>query len=110
MEQGQQDLAVAAAFELVALLHQLPLQGAEAVDLAVADHVVAVQLKGLHAGLRQAHDGQAVEAQPAGGCLNDPAHVGAAGDGPVKVGEDFFLGSGLLGKTHDRAHKSTSRK
>ena len=103
--QGQQDLAVAAALELVAFFRQLPLQGAEAVDLAVADHVAAVQRKGLHARLCQAHDGQPVEAQPAGRGLDDPGHVRPPGAGPVKEGQQLFFRVGLSGKSHDRAHK-----
>ena len=103
--QGQQDLAVAAALELIAFLRQLPLQGAEAVDLAVADHVVAVQLKGLHARLCQSHDGQPVEAQPAGRRLDDAGHVRPPGTGPVKEGQQLFLRVGFFGKAHDCAHK-----
>ena len=86
--QGQQHLAVAAALERVALLHQLPLQRAEAVDLPVAHHIVPAQLERLHARLRQTHDGQPLEAQVAGGRLDDAGHVGAPGVGTLKVGAD----------------------
>ena len=109
-EQGQQNLTVAAALELIAFFGQLPLQGAEAVNFAVADHIVAVQLKGLHTGLRQAHDGQAVEAEVAGRGLDDAAHVGAAGNGAVKIGTDLLFGVGLLGKTHDGTHTKHLQK
>ena len=103
--QRQNDLAVAAALEFVALLRQLPLQGTEAVQLPVAHHHIAVQLKGLHASLSQAHDGQPVEAQPAGAGVHDLGHVGATGNGPVKIGRDLTLVQLLGGKTHNCAHK-----
>ena len=103
--QRKQDLTVAAAAEGVAFFRQLPLQGAEAVDLAVADHIVPVQLKGLHPRLRQAHDGQPVKAQPAGRRLEDLRHVRSPGPGSVKEGQKFLLGVGLFGKTHNCAHR-----
>ena len=103
--QRQDDLAVAAAPEGIALLRQLPLQGTEAVQLAVAHHHVAIQLKGLHTGFRQAHDGQPVEAQPAGAGVHDPGHIGAAGNGAVKVFPNLVLVQLLGGKTHNCAHK-----
>ena len=103
--QRQNDLAVAAALEFVALLRQLPLQGTEAVQLPVAHHHIAVQLKGLHAGLGQAHDGQPVETQPARAGVHDLGHVGATGNGPVKIGRDLTLVQLLGGKTHNCAHK-----
>ena len=107
--QRQNDLAVAAALEFVALLRQLPLQGAEAVQLAVADHHVAVQLKGLHASLSQAHDGQPVEAQPAGAGVHEPGHIRPPGEGPVEILPNLMLVQFLRGKSHNCAHKKHLR-
>ena len=103
--QRQNDLAVAAALECVALFRQLPLQGAEAVQLAVAHHHVAVQLKGLHTSLGQAHDGQPVEAQPAGAGVHDPGHIRPPGEGPVEILPNLMLVQFLRGKPHNCAHK-----
>ena len=108
--QGQQDFAVAAAAEGVALFLQLPLQGPEAVELAVAHHIVAVQLEGLHARLGQPHDGQTVEAEIPGGGLHDPGHVGAPGERAVKAGADLLRSQRLAGKTHDGTHRKHLQK
>ena len=103
--QWQNDLAVAAALEFVALLRQLPLQGTEAVQCPVAHHHIAVQLKGLHAGLGQAHDGQPVEAQPAGAGVHDPGHIRPPGEGPIEILPNLMLVQFLRGKSHNCAHK-----
>ena len=79
MKQGEQDLAVAAALELIAFFRQLPFQGTEAVDLAVAHHVAAVQRKRLHSFGMQSHNGQAVKTQKSRSRLYNPAVIGAAG-------------------------------
>jgi hypothetical protein len=108
VEHGEQDLAVGAAFELVAL-REPAADGAEAVDLAVAHHSVSVQLKGLHPRLGEAHDGQAVEAQIAGFRLDDAGHVGPAGFRAVEKDAQLLRAQVLAGKTHDGTHKiSTS--
>ena len=104
----QQNLAVAAALEGVALLLELPLQGPEAVNLAVAHQAVRPQPEGLHALRRQAHDGQPVEAEPAGRGLHDTGHVGSPGNRAVEKGLELLPGNFLLFKSHDRAHKRTS--
>ena len=83
--EGKQNLAVGFAAEGIALCQQLPLQRLKAVDLAVADHIAAVQCKGLHAGRLQTHDGQPVEAQQPVTGVNDPAVVGATGQRLVKA-------------------------
>ena len=108
VEQGEQHLAVAAAAEAVALFLQLPPQGAEAVDLAVADRVVPVQSEGLHPRLREAHDGEPLEAEPAGGGFHNSAHIRAPGGCAVQKGGDLLPGQRLLGESHDRTHKRTS--
>ena len=59
----QDDLAVGVGLERVALGFQLGLDGAEAVQLAVAGHAVRTAEEGLHALGRQAHDGQTAKAQ-----------------------------------------------
>ena len=107
--QRQNDLAVAAALEFVAFLRQLPLQGTEAVQLPVAHHHIAVQLKGLHTGLGQAHNGQPVEAQPAGAGVHDLGHVGATGNSPVEILPNLMLVQFLRGKSHNCAHKKHLR-
>ena len=61
----KQDLAVRIGLEGIAFLRELLTQRAETVDLAVADHVGTIQLKRLHAGVGQAHDGETVEAEVA---------------------------------------------
>ena len=83
---------------------QLPLQGAEAVDLAVADHIVPVQLKGLHPRLRQAHDGQTAKAQQTELGLGHALVVGAAAGGTQQIFGESFLGQIMPGITHDAAH------
>ena len=103
--QRQNDLAVAAALEFVALLRQLPLQGTEAVQLPVAHHHIAVQLKGLHAGLGQAHDGQPVETQPARAGVHDLGHIGSPGECSVEILPNLMLVQFLRGKSHNCAHK-----
>ena len=104
MEHGQKDLAVTVAVEGI-LARQLPANGPEAVELAVAHHIVPVQGERLHAVLGKVHDGQPVEAQVARRRLHNAAHVGPAGAGTGKVGQDLLAGAGLLGKAHDGTHK-----
>ena len=107
--QRQNDLAVAAALEFVALLRQLPLQGTEAVQFPVAHHHIAVQLKWLHTGLGQPHDGQPVEAQPARAGVHDPGHIRPPGEGPIEILPNLMLVQFLRGKSHNCAHKKHLR-
>ena len=74
MVEGQQNFAVGLADECILLLEPLA-QGAEAVQFAVADHIVAAEAKRLHAALVQPHDGKALKAQIAAGYLHKAAHV-----------------------------------
>ena len=103
--QRQDNLAVAAALEFVALLRQLPLQGTEAVQFPVAHHHIAVQLKGLHTSLGQAHNGQPVETQPARAGVHDLGHIGSPGECSVEILPNLMLVQLLGGKTHNCAHK-----
>ena len=103
--QRQNDLAVAATLERVALLRQLPLQGTETVQFPIAHHHIAVQLKGLHTSLGQAHDGQPMKAQPAGAGVHDPGHIRPSGEGPVEIRPNLMLVQFLRGKSHNCAHK-----
>ena len=93
--QGQQDLAVGIALEGVALSDQLFFYGPEAVNFAVAYHRSVPPEEGLHACLRQAHDGQPVEAQKAPRQGQHPGLVRPPGHGAVKIrpngfGSEFF--------------------
>ena len=57
-----------------------------------------------------AHNGQTAKAQPAGGGFRHPGHVRAPGIGPVQTGQDLFPPPGLLGKSHDHAHRKHLQK
>lgn len=107
---GQQELAVAAAAEGVAPLLQLCALPPPAVELPVAHHLVRPQGEGLHPTLVQPHNGQTAKAQPAGGGFRHPGHVRAPGIGPVQTGQDLFPPPGLLGKSHDHAHRKHLQK
>ena len=73
--EGQQDFAVAAALEGVALFFQGGPHGLKAVQLPVAHRIAAVQLKGLHPRRGQPHDGQPVEGQYAPAHIHNPAVI-----------------------------------
>ncbi len=89
----------------VYLPSQLLFQGVKAINLAVADHIAAVQLKGLHPFRVQTHDGQTVEAyQPLAG-VHDPAVVGTAGDGAVKKSLKFRYSDTAVTEPHNRTHR-----
>ena len=106
--QGQQDFAVGFALEAVLRLQALA-HRAEAVELAVADHVAAVQLKGLHAARVQTHDGQPVEAQISALHLDHAGHVRPAGDRALEAGLHLLHGNRFALNAKDRTHKiSTS--
>ena len=77
----KQQFTVRTALEGIALGGQLVLELLEAVQLAVADDVAAVQLERLHPLRRQAHDGQPVEAEQTASDIDDAAVVRAARNG-----------------------------
>ena len=104
--QGQQQLAVGAAGEGIALRLQLPFHLTKAVELAVADHGAAVRGgKGLHPLRVQAHDGQPVEEETSARQSQGAAAVGSPalgrGEGVLQPGQGD-IGGGI---THDCAHK-----
>ena len=100
---GQQNFTVGIAAEGV-LVGEGRFHPAESVQLAVAHHVVAVQLKGLHPLVGKPHDGQPVEAQiPAAG-VDHAGAVGTAGNGLGKLLADGFPRDGLGTKTHNCTH------
>ena len=76
--QRQDDLAVAVALELVALRAEHLARLAELVELPVADDVVAVELEGLHALGREAHDREPMETEQAMARVDDARAIGAA--------------------------------
>ena len=90
--QGQQNLAVGIAPEGIALGHQCFLDGPEAVDFAVAHHGSIPPDKGLHACLRQTHNGQPVKAQKALVFTQGQhsGHIRAPGYRSVEPGADGF--------------------
>ena len=98
--QGQQDLAVGLALEGIALSDQLFFYGPEAVNFAVAYHRSVPPEEGLHACLRQAHDGQPVEAQKAPRQGQHPGLVRPPGHGAVKIRPNGF-GSEFISKIAD---------
>ena len=100
----QDDLAVGVGLERVALGLQLGLDGAEAVQLAVAGHAVRTAEEGLHALGRQAHDGQTAKAQQAELGLGHALVVRAAAGGTQQIFGESFLGQIMPGITHDAAH------
>ena len=103
---GQQNLTVGLADEGVfARLHQLLFQAGEAINFAVADHIAAVQLEGLHPFRMQTHDGQTVETQQPLAGVNDPAVIGTAGDGAVKKSLKFRYSDTAVTEPHNRTHR-----
>ena len=104
---GQEDFAVAAAAEGVALFLQLGPHGLKAVQLAVAHREAAPQLEGLHAGGIQPHNGQAVKAQQALAHIHHAGVVGAAGEGPVKPPLKRPKIGAAAAVTHNRTHKQS---
>lgn len=90
--EGQQHLAVGAAFEAV-FRGEGGLYLFKAVDLSVADDIVPVQLERLHPARLQAHDGQTVEGEDAVAQAEHAAVVRAARLGPVEArGEGGHVG------------------
>ena len=85
--QRKDDLTVAAALERIPLFPQHFPLFFESVKFTVADHITAVQLKGLHAFRVQAHDLQPVESQQAFAGIHDPAVIRSPGFCPS---ETFF--------------------
>ena len=83
--QREQDLAVGAALEGIALCPKRLPEPIKPVDLAVADYIAAAQPEGLHPLRLQAHDGQTVKAQQTLPCVHDPAVIRPSGEGPVKT-------------------------
>ena len=102
--EGQQNLAVAARAELVALPLEDGLFKAEAVQLPVADHAVRPAGKGLHPIRRQPHDGQPPKAHQPERPFNDPLVVRTAADGPQQVVPECGGGQIVPGITHNTAH------
>ena len=74
--QRQDDLAVGVGVKVVALGLQLGLDGAEAIQLAVAGDTICAAEEGLHALRRQTHDGKAAKAQQTELGLDDALGVG----------------------------------
>ena len=102
--QGKQNLAVAAAAEGVAFCGQLLLQPRKAVNLPVADRIAAVQLKRLHSGRSQPHDGETVKAeQPASGIDDFGVVRPARGRACKAFGKRRKRGAAPT-VTHDRTH------
>ena len=103
--EGQDDLAVGVRLEGIPFRFQLLLHGAEAVQLAVADHAVGPPEEGLHALRRQAHDG------PAARSPEDRTRSSQTrwSSGPREVVRSRYsvkvsLGRSCPGITHDTAH------
>ena len=101
--EGKQDFTVTFAFQVIGF-HETGPQGTEAVQLAVADHIVVVQPEGLHTFLVQAHDGQTVKTKDAAGDIHQAAHIRTTGDGPVKTGFDQVPGKTGTGHAENRTH------
>ena len=108
--QRQQDLAVRSASDGEALVDQPLPERPEAVQLAVADHVVFLHPERLHALRGQAHDGQPVKAQVSAGDLHEPAHVRAAGDRAVETRFQFLGGDRLAVNAENGTHKKHLRQ
>ena len=105
----EQQLAVRAAGEGIALRLQRPALRAPAVELAVADDLVLPAREGLHALVVQAHDREAVEAEKPAARALDARVVRTARLRPVKVRPDLLGAEARGEKTHNAAHeKSTS--
>ena len=102
--EGKDDLAVRAALKLIPVVLQLFFQGAEQVELSVADAHVLPQMEGLHALLMEAHDGKPVEAEAAFPRRFDAGHIRSPGEGAVKVLPQFLFLQGPFGKAHDGTH------
>ena len=102
--QGQQDLAVGVRLEGAALGLQLPFEGAEPVQLAVAGHAVLPPEERLHPRFGQAHDGQPPEAQQAELRPADTVVVRPAGGGAQQIFGESFGGQVMPGIAHDTAH------
>ena len=68
--EGEKDLAVAVRREGIPQFLEVPLYGAEAVQLAVAHDFVFAHRKGLHPRGVQPHDSEAVERHIAGGVFS----------------------------------------
>ena len=99
----QQNLTVGIAVEGV-LAGQGRFHPAEAVQLAVAHHIVAVQLERLHTLVGETHDGQPVKAQVPAAGVNHAGAVGTAGNGLGELPADGFHRDGLGTKTHNCTH------
>ncbi len=102
--QREEQLAVGAGAERIALGLQFLFLPAEAVQLPVADQGVAAPGKGLHPLGGQAHNGQPSEAQIAELRFQHPMVVGAPGIGAQQIA--FKLGGGdvLARITHKTTH------
>ena len=104
------DFAVAVTREGVAFPFQLPLHGAEAVELAVADDSVAVHEKGLHTLLVEPHYGEPLEADytPA-----EPHRSLVVGSSRRRRGKRLcknFIGHIVARIDHYRTHDSPLRR
>ena len=98
--EGQQHLAVGFADKVMGLA-QLRLELVKAVDFPVADHIAAVQLKGLHPFRVQAHDGQPVKAQQAFTGVHNAGVVRPPGFGCLKMLLENVEGDTAATVTHD---------
>ena len=103
--QGQQDFAVGAALEGVALLLQLLFHGPEPVDFPVAHQEIPVPAKGLHPFRLGAHNGQPVKCQQPLPRVDNPGIVRPPGTGPRKALPEFFQRHPLAAISHNGAHK-----
>lgn len=102
--QRQQNFAVRAAVEDIALLLQTFPDSPEAVNFAVADHGGVFPDKGLHTHFGQPHNSQPVKAQEAPGDGDDPAHIRPTGDGAVKIRLHRLRRQTVPDVANDRTH------
>ena len=106
----KQDLAVRIGLEGIALLRELLTQRAETVDLAVADHVGAIQFERLHAGVGQAHDGETIEAEVAVTGVDDTGIVRSSRCSLQKRGLHNLILCALVTESDNTAHMVTLPK
>ena len=108
--QGQEQLTVGPAGEHVPLGFQLSFQGAEPIELPVADHGATVRGgEGLHPRGVDAHDRQAVEEERTGRCFQGAAVVGAPAFGGRKAAQQRGGWNVLCRITHNCTHKKHLR-
>ena len=99
----KQDLAVRLTGKRV-FRHQPVPNRAESIQLAVADHIIVVKPEGLHAALIQAHDGQAMKAEPAAWRLDQAAHIRPARKRAIKALFDDILRNRFANQAENGTH------